>query len=184
MAADDGLAARSDRLEVLLRECDAQQEASSRERIREVVRLLLELHREGLLRMLALAGDPAVGGATLIGRLADDPLVGPLLLIHQAHPYPVAARLDRALERMRAWIAAHGCRATLEGIDGDAARVRLEGGARLSDRSAVVQRIEAELTEAAPELARVVVVPQPEAAAEAPPLLQIMRAPPVVREGS
>jgi len=143
----------------------------------------MHLHREGFERTLELAADMSLGGPALVSRLADDPLVGPLLLIHGAHPYTVDARLGRALERLRPLIAAQGCRASLVDRDERQVRVRLEGGARLSERSDLMGTIEARLLEVAPELALVhieTVDAQP-AISASPPLIQILKPSPAAK---
>ena len=169
----------SDRLDVLLRGLDALSDPVVRDRVREIVALLMGLHHAGLERVMALASDSLLGGPALSSRLADDPIVGPLLLVHDVHPYPADVRLARALDRLRPRIAAHGCRATLVGIDEQTARVRLEGGARLSDRSKLGQVIQTCLLDAAPELAAVTVEPvDAEPARSSPvPLIQIVKHP-------
>jgi hypothetical protein len=180
------LHARSDRLEAILSELDAHAEQAVRARVREAVAHLMEIHREALARLLELASDEALGGVALMTRLADDPVVGPLLIVHDLHPHAVEVRLARALDRLRAKIAAHGCRATLVGIDGRQARVRLAGGARLSDGSTLGRTLDARLREVAPELSAVVIdldgepVPPP----ADPELIQVLRQPPPSFAGS
>jgi Fe-S cluster biogenesis protein NfuA len=177
--------AESERLDVLLRELDAHPDPAVGERLHEVVGLLMQGHREALERVLSLAAEPALGGPALVGRLADDEVVAPVLLAHDVHPYPADVRLARALDRLRPQIAAHGCRARLLGIAGGEARVQLEGGARLSERSDLVQTIEARLMEVAPEVSAVLVeATGPAAAAAAPPLIQILRQPPAAPAGA
>src|SRR5204862_6397820 len=100
----------SDRLDGLLRGLDALSDPVVRDRVREIVALLMGLHHAGLERVMALASDSLLGGPALSSRLADDPIVGPLLLVHDVHPYPADVRLARALDRLRPRIAAHGCR--------------------------------------------------------------------------
>ena len=176
------LRAESDRLDGLLLELDAHPDATVRARLHEVVALLMQCHREALERVLALAADPALGGAALVSRLADDGLVAPLLLVHDLHPYAPDVRVARALDRLRPQIAAQGCRATLAAIDGRVARVDLDGGARLSERSDLRRSIEATLLDAAPELTAVVVEltgrANRSAAPSQAPLIQILRQPP------
>ena len=116
MAEGASLRGAGERLLVLLRELDAHADASVREHAREAVAILMEIHREGLSRALALSGDSALGGAALVSRLADDELVGPLLATHDIHPYPAEVRVARALDRMRSRLAVHGCRATLTSL--------------------------------------------------------------------
>lgn len=181
MAVDTDLRARADRLDVVLREFDARSDESAKTAMHEIVGLLLDLHREGLARIVTLAGDSSLGGPALVSRLADDALVGPLLLIHAAHPYPMETRLARALDRLRPRLAAHGCRATLAGVEDGEARVRLDGGDRLSGRSDLPGLIRTALLDAAPELAEVSV--DGAAIPDTPALIQILTTAPPAPQG-
>src|SRR5215813_11672410 len=100
MVDDDTTALReaSERLDDVLRELQSYQDPVIRERLHEAVQLLMTIHERGLSRLLELAGDPALGGTALVTRIADDPLLGPLLLAHQLHPQSVDVRVSRALE--------------------------------------------------------------------------------------
>jgi hypothetical protein len=172
-------ASTSDRLDALLRSLDEHADPAVRDRMREAVSLLMELHRAALDRVLTLAADPALGGPPLVSRLADDPVVGPLLLAHDVHPYDLEARLARALDRLRPRIASQGCRAAVTGVEDRVAHVRLDGGAHLSHRSPLVGDIEAGLLDAAPELSAVVIdTPNDIRPAATSPLIQILRSPP------
>ena len=171
------LRAESERLEVLLRDLDGHPDPTVGERLHEVVALLMQCHREALERVLSLAAEPALAGPALVGRLADDQLVAPLLLIHDLHPYGPEVRLSRALDRLRPQIAAHGCQASLLGVEDRVARLRLDGGARLSERSDLAATIRSSLLDVAPELVGITIetVSAPEPAA---PLIQILKQPP------
>lgn len=172
----------SERLDMLLRELDADADPRVGARLHEVVELLMALHAAGLERMLELAADGGLGSPALRDRLADDPVLLPLLLIHDMHPHDVQVRLSRALDRLRPVVAARGCRASLASIDGSVARVRLDGGARLADGEGLRSTIASALLEIAPELTDVAfenaepVVPTPPA-----PLIQIARGSSTVR---
>ncbi len=183
MARDsDSLRGASQRLDTILRELDAHPDPGVGRRLREAVALLLDVHGEGLARVMALGSDAALGGAALVARLADDAIVGPLLVVHRLHPYVMEVRAARALDRLRPQIAANGCRAAIAEIGDGRVRVTLEGGARLADAGALRRTIEERLIEAAPELTAVV-IENGEAGAGAradaasPPLLQITRRP-------
>jgi hypothetical protein len=167
--------AASERLDHLLRQLDAHVDPAVREAIHEAVALLMAMHRDGLERALALAGDETLGGPALLARFADDPHVAPLLLVHDLHPYPVDVRLRRALDRLRPQIAGRGCRAAMNAIDGATARVRIEGhlaGARAQE---LRQLVETAIFEAAPEITKVAF---DDFTAREPALIQILRQPP------
>lgn len=174
-AGRESLRETSERLDALLQELDRHADARVRERLHEVVALLMALHGAGLERVLALAAEPALGSPALRNALADDPVVGPLLLTHGLHPYSMEVRVARALERLKPRVAAHGCRATLAGIENGTARVRVEGGGRVADRDGLRQLLESGLVDAAPEL-EAVVIENETAPPAAVPLIQITRA--------
>jgi hypothetical protein len=155
-----------------------------RDRLHEAVGLLMTLHGEALARVLALAADPALGGPALLTRLADDDVVGPVLIAHDLHPHVPPTRVARTLERLRPRIAASGCRAALESAEGGVARIRVAGRSRLSAESsaALTEWLTTTLRDIAPELSTVVIEND---AAERPvreevplPLIQITRSAP------
>jgi hypothetical protein len=118
----------------------------------ELVQALLDLYGEALSRVLA-AGDDR-----LAARLADDDLVGHLLLLHDLHPLDAAARIERALRRSRPG----GAHVAGFDVDGDVVRVRVRrGGCGSSGDPAAA--LEETIRNAAPEIERVEVeeIPPP-----------------------
>ena len=192
MAGSDVAALRdmSERLDALLQELKGHDDPAVRDRVDEIVALLLQLHRAGLEQIMTLSSDDAVGGNALINRLADDPVVGALLLIHGVHPYPMEVRIARALDRLRPRVAAQGQRATIAAIDGRSVRIMLDGAHSVAGLNAcaapsatdpLCALIEQRLVEAAPEL-EAVTIERSGARATPPPapsaLIQILRHPP------
>ncbi len=78
------------RLEGLLAQVEAGSDVRAAAAARDVVSLLLQLHRGGLQKLLAVDGVPE--------RCARDPLLNSLLLLHDLHPTPL---LDRARAAVR-----------------------------------------------------------------------------------
>jgi Fe-S cluster biogenesis protein NfuA/nitrite reductase/ring-hydroxylating ferredoxin subunit len=109
---------------------------------------ILELHGEGMARLLAeLDGNQRL-------RMADDGVVGSLLLIHGLHPVPLEERVTRALEEVRPYMKSHGGDVELVAIEDGVAQLRLKGscngcGASSSTLELAVERA---LQEAAPDL--------------------------------
>jgi hypothetical protein len=122
----------------------------------DLVAGLLELYGTGLARIVeALAKDaPAV-----LERLAADPHVEGLLLVHDLHPLDPEARVRRAVEPIDG--------AEFHGIDDDGvARIRLRANVSgfTTAMAAVRHDVERAVADAAPEIAGVVVetaAPQP-----------------------
>jgi Fe-S cluster biogenesis protein NfuA len=101
---------------------------------------------------MAAAAEPAVGA--LPERLADDDLVGHLLILHDLHPRPVEARVAGALEEVRPYLESHGGDVELLGVGDGAVRLRLEGSCSGCPSSAMTLKnaIEQEIRKAAPEI--------------------------------
>ncbi|KOV93003.1 NifU family protein [Streptomyces sp. NRRL B-3648] len=88
----------------------------------EAVRLLTEVYGEALARVLDLAEQP------LAERLAEDELLGHLLVLHDIHPEPPERRAARAVEKLRPAVRERGGDLEWAGVDGRVARVRLSTG--------------------------------------------------------
>ncbi|MEU6591030.1 NifU family protein [Streptomyces sp. NPDC046881] len=88
----------------------------------EAVRLLTEVYGEALARVLDLAEQP------LRERLAEDELLGHLLVLHDIHPEPPERRAARAVEKLRPAVRERGGDLEWAGVDGRVARVRLSTG--------------------------------------------------------
>ena len=73
----------------------------------ELVRLLVGLYGDGLGHIVAVLGDQGEPGVAMLHKLAEDPLVESLLLLHDLHPLDVDARIQRALDRVRPYLGSH-----------------------------------------------------------------------------
>jgi Fe-S cluster biogenesis protein NfuA len=183
MAAGHDAQKAGERVEELLAELGSQAGPQVAATAEELVGCLVELYGAGLAEIVRIIGSDASGPA-LLGRLADDPLVASLLLLHDLHPMPVADRVQRALDEVMAQLGgSHAGRVTLQGVDeAGVIALRLERGGHGCGSSgsaeAVQAAIEQAVAAAAPEAADVVVevvTPAPEL-----PLLQITRRPTAV----
>lgn len=137
----------------------------------ELVRLLMRLYGAGLARITALLTPEDVA------RLAADDLVGSLLILHDLHPRPAAARVEEALEVARSRLGTDaGGIVLLDVDDRGVARLRLDGalGTCPSSTAAVRQVVEQAVLAAAPEVTEVRV----EQPSREPELLQILPGPP------
>jgi Fe-S cluster biogenesis protein NfuA/nitrite reductase/ring-hydroxylating ferredoxin subunit len=143
----------------------------------ELVSLLVGLYGDGLSRIVAMLGEQGEAGADMLARIADDPLVENLLLLHDLHPLDVDARIQRALDRVRPYLGSHAGGVEYLGVTDGVARLRLEGSCSGCPSSTVTVQlaIQGAVEGAAPEVTEVVVegmVATPE-----PKLLQIGRRP-------
>jgi len=114
----------------------------------ELLGEMLDLHGEGLARVWA-ALDPAERE-----RLAADPVVGQMLLVHGMHPVPLERRVALALERVRPYLASHGGDVELLSLEEGVARLLLKGSCDgcASSGSTLELAIEGALEEEAPDL--------------------------------
>ncbi|GAA0932864.1 NifU family protein [Streptomyces thermoalcalitolerans] len=88
----------------------------------EAVRLLTEVYGEALGRVLDRADEE------LARWLAEDELVGHLLVLHRIHPEPVEHRAARAVERLRPAVRKSGGDVEWVGVEEKVARVRVTAG--------------------------------------------------------
>ncbi|MER5508110.1 NifU family protein [Streptomyces sp. NPDC002766] len=116
--ADPDVEARLARLDQLLEGIESAPGPTTRSAV-DAVRLLTEVYGEALARVM----DHADG--QLAERLADDELLGHLLVLHAIHPEPVDRRAARAVERLRPAVRERGGDVEWAGAEGEVGRVRL-----------------------------------------------------------
>jgi Fe-S cluster biogenesis protein NfuA/nitrite reductase/ring-hydroxylating ferredoxin subunit len=143
----------------------------------ELVSLLVGLYGDGLGRIVTMLGEQGEPGAQLLAKLADDPLVESLLLLHDLHPLDVDARIQRALDRVRPYLGSHAGGVEYLGVTEGVARLRLEGSCQGCPSSTVTVQlaIQGAVEGAAPEVTEVVV--EGMTTAPEPRLLQIGQRP-------
>jgi Fe-S cluster biogenesis protein NfuA/nitrite reductase/ring-hydroxylating ferredoxin subunit len=139
----------------------------------ELVRLLVGMYGDGLAAIAAALAEEGEPGRAVMDRLAADPLVEGLLLLHGLHPLDVDARIQRALDQVRPYLGSHAGGVQYLGVSDGVARLRLEGSCHGCPSSTVTVRlaIEGAVQDAAPEVTEVVV--EGMTAPPEPKLLQI-----------
>jgi Fe-S cluster biogenesis protein NfuA/nitrite reductase/ring-hydroxylating ferredoxin subunit len=152
--SDDDVAAVGARIEALVEELGALPDPIVRARSEELVRALLDFYGAGLRRILELASAGGNGSGGLLSKLADDPLVSSLLLVHSLHPVDTETRIVQALDQVRPYLASHGGDVTFLGLREGVAQLRLEGSCHGCDSSLVTMKLALEraVEEAAPEV--------------------------------
>lgn len=128
----------------------------------ELVRQLTDLYGDGLTRIVGTLREHAPASVEAIAA-AD--VVASLLVLHDLHPLDAAARVRRALDRIRPQVGTVAVLAIDDGV------ARLSLGARRGCSSAARAAVEAAVRDAAPELTGVEVE-------TAPALYQIGLGPP------
>ncbi len=145
----------------------------------ELVGLLVGLYGDGLARVMTVLAEQGPAGEEMIAKLADDPLVESLLLLHDLHPLDVDARIQRALDRVRPYLGSHAGGVEYVGVFDGVARLKLEGSCHGCPSSTVTVQlaITGAVQDAAPEVSEVVVEGMTTSPAAEPKLLQIGQRP-------
>jgi Fe-S cluster biogenesis protein NfuA len=157
----------SERIDTLLDELGNGAPPAVMERVEELVQCVMALYGAGLGRILGSVDDGTVR------RLADDEVVGNLLVLHDLHPDDVDTRVQQALDRVRPYLGSHAGGVSLSGVDErGVVHLRLEGSGDGCPSSALTVKstIEEAILVAAPD---VVAVEAEEMAGTGPALLQI-----------
>ncbi|WP_037671084.1 NifU family protein [Streptomyces afghaniensis] len=160
--ADPDVEARLARLDEVLEGLEPLPGAAT-----EAVRLLTEIYGEALARVLDQADEQ------LAERLADDELLGHLLVLHDIHPEPPERRAARAVERLRPAVRERGGDVEWAGVEGEIGRVRLKTGGGCGSGcggggSEVTDAVREAVLAVAPELAAVEPLPSTPAPAFVP----------------
>ncbi|MEP6917554.1 MAG: hypothetical protein ABJC89_18025 [Acidobacteriota bacterium] len=145
-------------------------DAGARAAAEELVRALMQFYGAAITRLVHLAGEGAEGGA-LIDRLAEDPLVSSVLLLHDAHPHDAARRLAAGINAAQAMLGPNG--AAVAVVEADAHRVLLRvTGAQPSAAARLQDVARRAVAEAVPDIPSIEFVEPAPAAAS---LLHIQR---------
>jgi Fe-S cluster biogenesis protein NfuA/nitrite reductase/ring-hydroxylating ferredoxin subunit len=161
----------SARIDELLDELEQSAVPAVLERVQELLSCVMVLYGAGLERTVDLVLES--GRRDLARQLADDEIVGSLLVLHDLHPDDVLTRVNDALERVRPYLGSHAGGVELLGVDETGiAHVRLQGSCDGCPSSAltVASAIEDAILQAAPD---VVAVEAEGMVEQSPSLLQI-----------
>jgi Fe-S cluster biogenesis protein NfuA/nitrite reductase/ring-hydroxylating ferredoxin subunit len=112
----------------------------------------MSLYGAGLGRIVSTLDDDT------LRRLADDDVVGNLLVLHDLHPDDVDTRVQRALEQVRPYLGSHAGGVSLSGVDEQGVvHLRLEGSCDGCPSSALTVKsaIEDAILVAAPDVVAV-----------------------------
>lgn len=115
----------SGQIDQLVEQVRAFPDARMRDAALELAQAILDLHGGALARLLALLPHASEDGAALIERLADDPKIGGVLLLHDLHPLDLATRVERVLARPELYT--DGVKIELISCREGVVRVRVEG---------------------------------------------------------
>lgn len=141
----------ADRVEELIGRIEALPDPVARETSRELLREVLALHERALGRVIETARE--AGQEALLARLAGDPKVAPILMLHGLHPEELQGRVERALDRVRPYLHSHGGSVELVGIEEGRVRLRLQGSCQgcPSSEQTLKGAVEEAIADAAPD---------------------------------
>jgi hypothetical protein len=141
------------RIEGMVRKLESASDPSLRTTARELLQSLMELHAEGLGRIMDNIAGEGETGARILGQLARDPIVGSLLILYNLHPEDFAARLDRAFEKGRMLLRKQGATLSVLAAGEALVHVRIAGGTGQDLQSLVRDA----LLESVPDVAEIVI---------------------------
>ena len=142
----------SERIESLLEELGQSAPAPVMGRVEQLLQSVMNLYGAGLERVLETVDHDVVR------QLADDELVGNLLVLHDLHPDDVDTRVQRALDQVRPYLGSHAGGVALSGVDENGiVHLQLEGSCDGCPSSALTVKnaIEDAVLMAAPDVVAV-----------------------------
>jgi Fe-S cluster biogenesis protein NfuA len=125
VADPSGFQEQIKRLSELVAQLEQMPGSAQKTASKDLVQLLMEVHAQGLERILELVFESSQGGGTLIDRLGKDDIAGGLLLLYSLHPDALETRVHTALERIRARLQKLACAIDLVSVDEGAVQVRV-----------------------------------------------------------
>ena len=139
----------------LIERIEGLPDTGARELFQECLHSLLQLYGDGLARILQLVNNAGADGEKVRDALIHDKLVSGLLLIHGLHPIGMEARLRGALDKIRPYLQSHNGNVELLGVEGNVARLRLQGTCKTCPSSSVTLELAVRqvIEEACPDLA-------------------------------
>lgn len=139
----------------LIAQFDQMPDSTQKSAGKELVQLLMDVHGQGLERMLELVFESRESGSALIERLGKDDVAGGLLLLYSLHPDALETRIQTAIERIRPRLRKLSCAIELLSIENAVVRVELtKGGHSCGSSTRELQAIvEGGIYELAPDIA-------------------------------
>lgn len=130
-------------------------DADAREQARELVQAVLDIHRVGLSRVLAVAAARD-GGGSVVDELVADQAVALLLSLHDLHPRGLETRVRAAVDELRPRLLDVGVAVELAHVTDDSAHVRVKAAGSVRTGGAAIRTmVESAIGRAAPEIAAV-----------------------------
>ena len=126
---------------------------------KELVHLLMELHGAGLERIMETVFAEGESGAAMVDKLAAEPLVSSLLVLHGLHPDDLETRITNAIESLRPKLRKQDVEVELLEVSEARVRVRVTPSAHAcgSTTNTLRTSVEEAIYEAAPEVGSLVI---------------------------
>jgi len=142
------------RVQDLQERLEAMGDPATREVADQLVSAVVQMYGAGLERVVELLADGGAEGRAVAEAMSQDALLATLLLIHDLHPVPLAARVQAALDSVRPYMESHGGNVELLSLSDGIATIHLRGSCSDCSASAVTLElaIKQALEEAAPDL--------------------------------
>jgi hypothetical protein len=170
------------RLGTLVGEIDQVPGGGSKVAARELVQLLMEVHRSGLERIMELVfqtgSESGASGGAIIDRLGQDPIVRNLLLLYSLHPDDLETRVLRALDVARARLRKFDSRVELVSLHEGSVQLRLQtsGHTRGSTIKDLRFIVEGAIYDLAPDLTSLTILaPEEESSSGFVPLQSLLK---------
>lgn len=125
MANSDGFQELVKRLGELVSQFDQMPDGPQKTAGKELIQLLMDVHGQGLERMMEIIFESREAGNALIDQLGKDEIAGGLLLLYSLHPDALETRVHAALDRIRPRLRKLSCAIDLVSIDQGSVRVRV-----------------------------------------------------------
>jgi Fe-S cluster biogenesis protein NfuA len=155
VTSESGFQERIQRLSKLVAQFEEWPDSPVKTTGEELVHLLMDVHAQGLERILEIIFASRENGSTLIDQLGRDDQVGALLLLYSLHPDALETRVHKAVERLRSGLRKFSCVIDLLSIDEAVVRVRISraGHSCGSSTGEIRAKVEGGLYEFAPDIA-------------------------------
>lgn len=174
------------RLSELVTEFEQMPDGPQKTAGKELVQLLMEVHAEGLERIMEIAFESSEAGGALIDRLGKDDVSGGLLLLYSLHPDALETRVQTAVERMRPRLRKLACTVDLLAVDEGSVRVRItkSGHSCGSSTGELRALVENGIYELAPDVASLEILGLEEPSSSGFVALESLAGPALVTSGS
>lgn len=145
----------SARIEDLVGRVENIADPAVRANVITLLQALLDLHGQGLARMLHIISGKGEVGRQIAERLSQDDLVAGLLLLYDIHPDGLRARVQKAVTNMQPELHAAGARVELIGVEEGEVRVRLTGSTGTCGSGAIDKTVRDFIYASAPDVAQI-----------------------------